>query len=145
MKKLMLILMACMLVVSFSTANSAEAKGKVGGSYKAPSKSYSPTAPAKGSGVTKTDPGKSGTTAGTGTTASKPGFFGGGGFMKGMMIGGLAGLMFGGLFGGMGAFGNILGMLVNILAIVVVIMVIRRIFVYFRDRKNVTPKKRFQE
>lgn len=144
MKKLMLILMACMVVVSFSAASTVDAAPKRGSSYKAPSKSYTPTSPAKDSGVTKTDPAKTGTNAGTTTT--KPGFFGGGGgFMKGMMLGGLAGMLFGGLFGGMGMFGNILGFLVNVLAIVVLIMIVARIFAYFRDRKHTPPKKRFQE
>jgi predicted lipid-binding transport protein (Tim44 family) len=142
MKRMMLILMACLVVVSFSSANYADA-AKRGSSYKAPSKSYSPTSPSKDSGVTKTDPAKSTTTPGAATTANR-GFFSGGGFMKGLMIGGLAGMLFGGMFGGLGFMGDILGMLVNVLAIVVLFVVIRKIYVYFRDR-NQAQKKRFQE
>ncbi|MDF2669113.1 MAG: hypothetical protein K0R67_1419 [Paenibacillus sp.] len=141
MKKMMLILMACLVVVSFSAANTADA-AKRGGSYKAPSKSYSPTSPSKDSGVTKTDPAKS--TTNTGAATANRGFFSGGGLMKGLMIGGLAGMLFGGMFGGLGFFGDMLGMLVNVLAIVVLFVVIRKLYVYFRDRNN-AQKKRTQE
>ncbi|WP_127583507.1 preprotein translocase subunit Tim44 [Paenibacillus koleovorans] len=138
MKKLLLILMACLVVVSFSAPSSVEAAKK---SYKAPSKSYSPTKPSKDSGVTKTNPTN---TAGTGAATTNRGFFSGGSLMKGLMIGGLAGMLFGGMFGGMGFFGDMLGMLVNVLAIIALIMVIRAVFAYFK-RRNEPPKKRFQE
>ncbi|WP_195570819.1 hypothetical protein [Paenibacillus sp. 1001270B_150601_E10] len=60
----------------------------------------------------------------------------GGGFMKGMMLGGLAGLMFGGLFGSMGMFGEILGLLVNVFAIVVLVMLVSMLVRKWRDRKK---------
>ncbi|PYI54797.1 hypothetical protein [Paenibacillus flagellatus] len=143
MKKWMLVLMACLVVVAFSSPEQADAKPKSGG-YKSGSKSYSPTTP--NDGVSKTDPGK--TTSNTSTPATagtKTGGFlgGGGGFMKGLMLGGLAGMLFGGLFGGMGFFGNLLGLLVNVMAIFLVIVLVRSIYVYFRDRNKM--KKRFQE
>lgn len=139
MKKWMLVLMACFVVVAFSAPQYADAKPK--SSFKSGNKSYSPTKPADN--VTKTDPAKTSTNPTTPATASKPGFFSGGGFMKGLMIGGLAGMLFGGLFGGMGFLGNILGLLVNIVAIFALIMVIRFVYVYFRDRNK--QKKSFQE
>ncbi|MEF3310919.1 hypothetical protein PV433_18745 [Paenibacillus sp. GYB004] len=139
MKKWMLVLMASLLFVAFSGVESVDAKPKVGG-YKSGNKSYSPT-----DNATKTDPGKSTTNPTTPATtgAAKPGLFGGGGFMKGLMIGGLAGMLFGGLFGGMGFLGNILGLLINVMAIVALIVLIRYVYVYFRDRNK--TKKRFQE
>lgn len=56
--------------------------------------------------------------------------------MKGLMLGGLAGLLFGSLFAGMGFLGSILGLLVNVLAIVFMIAIIRKIFVYFKKKKE---------
>ncbi len=58
------------------------------------------------------------------------------GFMKGMMLGGLAGLLFGSLFANMGLLGSILGLLINVLAIVFLISIIRRIFVFFKEKKK---------
>lgn len=78
---------------------------------------------------------KSTTKPNSATTAPKRGFMSGG-LMKGLMLGGLAGLLFGGLFANMGALGSLLGLLVNVLAIVVIIAVIRKIFVYFKDKKK---------
>lgn len=140
MKKWMLVLMACFFVVAFSAPQFADAKPK-GGSFNSGSKSYSPTKPADN--VSKSDPAKSPTNPATPATAAKPSFFGGGGFMKGLMIGGLAGMLFGGLFGGMGFLGNILGLLVNIMAIFMLVVLIRYVYVYFRDRNK--QKKSFQE
>ncbi|MFB6363313.1 hypothetical protein ACFCP7_04525 [Paenibacillus elgii] len=132
LKKLSLILMACMLVFSFTAPGMVDAKG-----YKSSKKSYTPsssnTTQTPNNGVNKTEPAASKSPAGT--PATKPGFFSGG-LMKGLMIGGLAGLLFGGLFGGMGFLGDLLGLLVNVLAVVVLFVVIRKIFVYFRDRKK---------
>ncbi|WP_332089219.1 hypothetical protein [Paenibacillus sp. GYB003] len=140
MKKWVLVLMACFVFAAISAPQFADAKPK--GSFNSGSKSYSPTKPADN--VSKTDSSKpASTNPTTPATASKPGFFGGGGFMKGLMLGGLAGLLFGGLFGGMGFLGNILGLLVNVMAIFLVIMLVRMAYVYFRDRNK--TKKRFQE
>ncbi|GAA3406874.1 hypothetical protein ACFFNY_25105 [Paenibacillus hodogayensis] len=140
MRKWVLVLMACFVVVALSAPQYADAKPK-GGSFSSGKKSYTPTKPADN--VSKTDPGKAKTNPTTPATASKPGFFGGGGFMKGLMIGGLAGMLFGGMFGGMGFLGDMLGLLVNVMAIVMLIVLIRVAYVYFRDRNK--TKKRFQE
>lgn len=144
MKKWMLALMACLVVVAFNAPESVDAKPRAG-SYKSGSKSYSPTAPSNN--VTKTDPGKSSTTTtnspSTAATTPKTGGMFGGSFMKGLMLGGLAGLLFGGLFGGMGFLGSLLGLLVNVLAIFLVVVLIRSAYVYFKERRKL--KKRFQE
>jgi hypothetical protein len=71
------------------------------------------------------------TTNKSATTTKKPG-----GLMKGLMIGGLAGLLFGSLFANMGMLGSILGFIINVLAIVVLINVIRKIYVYFKNKKK---------
>ncbi|RKN86604.1 hypothetical protein [Paenibacillus ginsengarvi] len=138
MRKWVLVLMACFAVVAFSAPQFADAKPK--SSFNSGSKSYSPTKPSDN--VSKTDSGKATTNPTTPATASKPGFFSGGGFMKGLMIGGLAGMLFGGMFGGMGFLGNILGLLINVIAIFALIMLIRVAYVYFRDRNK--SKKRFE-
>jgi predicted lipid-binding transport protein (Tim44 family) len=84
---------------------------------------------------------KSSTTASTGTN-KKPGFFSGGSFMKGLMIGGLAGLLFGGMFGS-GFFGNMIGLLVNVAALFVLFMVFRGIYdAIKRRRQSQNPNQR---
>ena len=70
------------------------------------------------------------------TTNTKRGFFSGGGFMRGLMIGGLAGMLFGGLFANMGFMGDILGLFINLIAIFVVIALIRKIFSFFKNNKK---------
>lgn len=142
MKKWVLVLMACFVVVALSAPDYADAKPK-GGSFKSGNKSYAPTD--SNNNVSKTDPGKTtATNPTTPATAGKTGGFfgGGGGFMKGLMLGGLAGMLFGGLFGGMGFLGNMLGLLVNVLAIFLLVMLIRAAYIYFRDRNK--TKKNFQ-
>lgn len=142
-KRLTIIMMACAVAFSFSAVGVADAA-----KYKSPKKSYSPsnTTQTPNSGVNKNEPAASKqTTNGTTnpTTATKPGFFSGGGFMKGMLIGGLAGMLFGGLFGNMGMLGNILGLLVNIMAIFAVIAIVVKLVQYFRDKRkfNNQPKR----
>lgn len=144
MKKWMLALMACFAFLAFSAPEDADAKSRGGSSYKSGSKSHTPTKPADN--ATKTDANKATnpTNPATATNAAKPGLFGGGGFMKGLMLGGLAGMLFGGLFGGMGFLGEMLGLLINIMAIAALIMVIRFVYVYFRDR-NKPKKSSYQE
>ena len=141
-KKLSLLLMACTIAFSFTAPFQADA------AYRSSKKSFNTgsTTQTPNSGVNKSEPAASSKTPNSATTqapAQKPGLFGGaGGFMKGMMIGGLAGMLFGGLFGGMGFLGDMLGMIVNILAIVVLIAVIRKVFVYFRDRRKMDQEPR---
>lgn len=67
------------------------------------------------------------------------GAFSSGGLMKGLMLGGLAGLLFGGLLANMGVLGSLLGLMVNVLAVVALIMVIRKIVVFFMDKKKEDP------
>ncbi|REE57384.1 hypothetical protein A8990_15730 [Paenibacillus taihuensis] len=133
MKKGILLLMAFALFFAFSVG-SADAKPR-GGSFKSPKKSYTQTPSKPADNVNKSTTGttKSGTTA---TTTQKRGFFSGGSFMKGLMIGGLAGLLFGGMFGNLGFLGDLFGLLINVLAIYLVIVAIRGIFHYFRSRRR---------
>jgi predicted lipid-binding transport protein (Tim44 family) len=143
LKKLSLILMACTIAWTFTAPDHADAARS---SYKSPKKSFNSgtTTQTPNSGINKNEPAasKSPASASTSAPAQKPGFFSGGGLMRGLMIGGMAGLLFGGLFGGMGFLGNMLGMMVNILAVVVLIAVIRKIFIYFRDRRNTNHQPR---
>ncbi|TVY01006.1 hypothetical protein [Paenibacillus cremeus] len=142
-KKLSLILMACTIAFSLSAPQHADAA-----SYKSPKRSYNPgtttNTPNSNSGINKSEPAASKAPGSTTTTTpvKKPGLFSGGGLMRGLMLGGLAGMLFGGLFGGMGFFGNLLGMIVNVLAIFVLIAVIRKIYVYFRDRRRMNDEPR---
>lgn len=76
---------------------------------------------------------KSNTPTNKSATTTKPRT---GGFMRGLMVGGLAGLLFGSLFANMGVLGSILGLFVNILGIIILIAVIRRIFSFFKNKKE---------
>ncbi|KRE25030.1 hypothetical protein [Paenibacillus sp. Soil522] len=136
MKKGFMVVLALALFFTLGFGQYADAKPR--GGLKSPKQSYTQT-PKKSDNVSQTNPGtKTGATTGT----TKPGFFGGGSLMKGLMIGGLAGLMFGSLFSGLGAFGNILGLMINLLAIFAVIMLIRVAFVYLRSKRNPPDQRR---
>lgn len=144
MKKWMLVLMACFVFAAFSAPHDADAARKPSGGYKSGNKPYAPTKPSDN--VSKTEPGKTTTTPGSTTTAPKTGgLFGGGGFMKGLMLGGLAGMLFGGLFGNMGFLGSILGLLINVMAIFFLIVLIRSAYVYFKNRRKPKNQNRYQE
>jgi hypothetical protein len=110
--------------------------------YKSPKGSFKQPATNKSnSGVTKTQP-DSGTKA-PGTAASttpKKSFFGGGGFARGLFLGGIAGLMFGGLFGSMGFIGQMLGLFINVMALVVLFMIIKSVISYFKKRRYNTRR-----
>ncbi|MFD0696758.1 hypothetical protein ACFQZT_22085 [Paenibacillus sp. GCM10027628] len=134
LKKIVLMLMASMLVFSFSVPMLVEAKT----SFKAPRKSFTPAVQHKTSphDVSKHEPaGTTTRTPGVTSPNAKPGFFSGG-LMKGLLLGGLAGLLFGGLFGGMGALGHMLGLFVNILAIVLLFVLIKKVAAYFYQRRK---------
>jgi predicted lipid-binding transport protein (Tim44 family) len=136
MKKLLLIIMSSLLIFAVVTpASSVDAKGR--GGFKSPSGSFKqPTKPAKSTdNVSKTKP-----TTPTSPAANR-GFFSGGGLMKGLLIGGIAGMLFGGMFGNMGALGNIFGFLINILAIYFLFVIIRKIVVYFIERRKTNEKR----
>lgn len=129
-------MLALALFVTLGFGQYADAKPR--GGIKSPKQGYTQT-PKKNENTSQTNPGaRTGTTTGT----TKPGFFGGGSLMKGLMLGGLAGLMFGGLFAGMGAFGQILGLMINLLAIFAIIMLIRVAFVYLRSKRNPPDQRR---
>lgn len=85
----------------------------------------------------KADSNKSNATTNKSTTTTKQkGGFMSGGLMKGLMLGGLAGLLFGSLFANMGILGSILGLFINVFAIIILFSLIRRIFVFFKDKKK---------
>jgi len=141
MKKLVVLMLAFAVFAGFSgfaAVDHADAKG-----FKSGKRSYNQTPSKSTDNVSKTDGGATKGTTNTGAATTNRGFFSGGGFMKGLMIGGLAGMLFGGMFGGMGFFGDMLGLLVNVAAIVILIAVIRKIYVYFKDRKKLdeNPKR----
>lgn len=138
MKKGLLLLMAFALFFAFSVG-SADAKPR-GGGFKSPKKSYTQTPSKPADNVNKsTTGGTAGTKTGTTTTTTgKRGFFSGGSFMRGLMIGGLAGMLFGGMFGNLGFLGDFFGLIINVLAIYLIIVAIRGIFHYFRSRRRPT-------
>jgi predicted lipid-binding transport protein (Tim44 family) len=135
MKKLLLVIMSSLLIFAVVTpASSVEAAKR---SFKSPAGSFKqPTKPAKQTdNVSNTKP-----TTPTSPAANR-GFFSGGGLMKGLLIGGIAGMLFGGMFGNMGALGNIFGFLINMLAIFFLFMIIRKIVVYFIQRRKTNEKR----
>jgi predicted lipid-binding transport protein (Tim44 family) len=103
--------------------------------YKSPKGSYKAPATKSNSGVNKTTPDSNTKAPGTAASTTPKRSFFGGGFARGLFLGGLAGMMFGGLFGNMGFMGQMLGLFVNVIAIVAVIMAIRWIISYFRKRR----------
>lgn len=132
-------LFALVATVTAPLLGDADARAR---SFRSPSKSYSKT-PAKSqdsvnNGSTAS---KSSTTAGSAATTANRGFFSGGSFLKGMMIGGLAGMLFGGLFGGMGFMGDILGLMINLIAIIALFAIIRAVFdAIKRKRESQRPQ-----
>lgn len=113
--------------------DSADAKPR---SFSSGKKSFTKTPSKSDSGVSQSSTSnKSSATSGTSATQNR-GFFSGGSFMKGMMIGGLAGMLFGGMFGGMGALGNFFGLIINVLALFVLFAVFRAIYDRFKNRRR---------
>ncbi|WP_127533623.1 hypothetical protein [Paenibacillus kobensis] len=139
-KKFIAVFMAFSLL--FVLVNeSADAKPRR--SIKSPKQSFTQTPKKSNDNVSQSNPGsKAGTTAGTAGQTAKRGFFSGGSFMKGLMIGGLAGLLFGGIFSNMGFFGNLIGLLINVLAIFALIAGIRTALNYFRNRRYSNNRRR---
>ncbi|RED60332.1 hypothetical protein [Cohnella lupini] len=135
-KALLLLSLFVFTVVVTVPAGNADARPR---SFSSGKKSFSQTPAKSDSGISKSSTtNKSSSTSGT--TANR-GFFGGGSFMKGMMIGGLAGLMFGGMFGS-GIFGNMMGFLLNAVALIVLFMIARGIYDAFRRRRQSNPNQR---
>jgi predicted lipid-binding transport protein (Tim44 family) len=158
MKKLTLIWLACLVIFAFGAPDTADAAKMRTGSYKSPKSTYTPgaTSKAQTDHATKAEPNQTTMTnngankgAGSGSTATNTapnqtrGFFSGGSFMKGLMIGGLAGLLFGGLFSGLGILGDLLGLIVNVLAIALLFVIVRKIVMFFTERKKY-ERKRFE-
>ena len=134
MKKGLLLTLAFALFFAFS-GGAVDAKPRFGG-MKSPTKSYTSTPSKPADNINKSSSGTGATKPGTTGTTANRGFFGGGSFMKGMMIGGLAGMLFGGAFGNLGFMGNMFGFLINILAIYIGIRIISSIIRYFRNRNR---------
>ncbi|WP_206424295.1 hypothetical protein [Cohnella candidum] len=120
------------LAVTAPLYHTADAKPR---SFRSGTKSFTKTPSKSQSSVNSGTTSKTGTTSAAASTANR-GFFSGGSFLKGMMIGGLAGMLFGGMFGGMGFMGNIFGFMVNLIAIVVLFAIIRAVFDALRRRRN---------
>lgn len=119
---------ATVLPVQTEAASYAKAYRSPKGSYKAP-------APKSNTGVNKTTPDSNTKAPGTAASTTPKRSFFGGGFARGLFLGGLAGLMFGGLFGNMGFLGQMLGLFVNVFAILAVIMAVRSLISYFRRKR----------
>ncbi|EES73691.1 hypothetical protein ACL02P_02545 [Paenibacillus sp. MB22_1] len=130
LKRIMLLMMVFTVFFTFTAPDFADARR---GGFKSGPRSYNPT-PKKPSQseYQNTTGNRTGTQTGTPTT--NRGFFSGGSFMRGMMIGGLAGLLFGGLFSSMGFFGNLLGLAVNLLAIYVIIAAAMALYRRFKKQ-----------
>ena len=139
-----MLVLTVFLALSFGFGDTADAKR--GGGFKSNKQSFtqkSDSTTQSGSSSSTTLGTKS--TTGAGSTAKTGGLFGGGGFMKGMMLGGLAGMLFGGMFANMGGFGQILGLLVNIAAILAIFMVIRAAWTYIRNNKKPSAAGHYQD
>ncbi|AWB45425.1 hypothetical protein DCC85_15150 [Paenibacillus sp. CAA11] len=131
-KKLTLVVMALTLFLAFTIHDNADARR--GGGYKSGTRSYT-TIPKKSNDSVSKSSSTTNRNGATGASTNR-GFFSGGGFWKGMMIGGLAGMLFGGMFSGMGFFGNILGFAVNLFAIYLIVVIAVALFRRFRQKPN---------
>ena len=137
-----LLVLTVFTVFFAAAADEADARR---GRFVAPKKTYTEQPKKAQDNAGTVNRADSGTTSGTkaganttgtaGTAGTQRGLFGGGSFMKGLMIGGLAGLLFGGLFANMGFLGELLGLMINLLAIYFLFVLIRAAYLYFRDRK----------
>jgi predicted lipid-binding transport protein (Tim44 family) len=130
-KALLLLSLFAFTVVVTVPADSADARPR---SFSSGKKSFNKTPAQSDSGVSKSSTSNKSSASSAGSSTNR-GFFSGGSFMKGMMIGGLAGLMFGGMFGS-GFFGNMMGFLLNAIALVVLFMVARGIYDAFKRRRQ---------
>lgn len=123
-KRIFMVMMAFTLI--FSTLAIPDHADARRGGFKSGTKSYqsnpSRSNTNNSTNSTTSNPKNNATNNSASTATKKPGFFGGGSLMKGLMIGGLAGMLFGGLFGNMGFLGDILGLAINLLAVYVIVM-----------------------
>jgi predicted lipid-binding transport protein (Tim44 family) len=130
-KALLLLSLFAFTVVVTVPADSADARPR---SFSSGKKSFNKTPAQSDNGVSNSSTANKSSASSAGTSTNR-GFFSGGSFMKGMMIGGLAGLMFGGMFGS-GFFGNMMGFLLNAIALVVLFMVARGIYDAIKRRRQ---------
>jgi len=143
MKKIALLMLSLLVLVSFAAPDEADARR----SFKSPKSTYSNTpsqsttnTPAQ-SNISRTDSGQTKSNVNsTAATTGQRGFFSGGGLLKGLMIGGLAGLLFGSLFASLGVLGNILGLIVNLLALYVLVMLAVALYRYVKNRREVQKR-----
>lgn len=134
-KRFMLLLMALTVLISFTVPETADARR--GGGFKSPRGGFTQTPKKQQDNIKKAEPAKNTNTgARTTTGTTKRGFFSGGSFVKGMMIGGFAGLLFGGMFGNMGFLGNLLGLMVNVFAIYLLIVLVAAIWNRMKRRNH---------
>ncbi len=68
--------------------------------------------------------------------ATRTGGFFSGGMMRGLFLGGMAGLLFGGLLANFGMLGSLLGLAINLLALFVLFILIRKVVVYFMNKRR---------
>lgn len=132
MKKMMMIVMAFTLLFAFTAPELVDAKR--GGGFKSGPRTYNPSPKKPTTDYRKTDPATNKSPGVTTGTNTRRGFFSGGSFMRGMMIGGFAGLLFGGLFGGMGFFGNLLGLAVNLFVIYLIVIAVMALYRRFKKQ-----------
>lgn len=137
MKKGLIVMLALSLALTLSHP-SADARPRRG--IKSPRQSYTET-PKKRENTERANTGTN-TGAATGA-AAKRGFWSGGTFFRGLMVGGLAGLLFGGLLSGWGAFGSLIGLLINAAAIFAIIMLVRAVYVRFRNNRRPDERRRY--
>ena len=142
MKKVLIFFLAFTVLFAFTASDYADARR---GGFSSGKRSFT-TTPKKSteSNISRSDAGVNGsaTKTATGTSTAQRGFFSGGSFWKGMMIGGLAGLLFGGLFANFGFLGDLLGLMVNLLALYFLFIIIRSVVKYFADRKKLNENRR---
>jgi predicted lipid-binding transport protein (Tim44 family) len=134
-KKVLLLfsLFAFVATVTAPLIDSADAKR----SFRSGTKTFTKTPAKSDTSVNSGTTARSSTnTTGTAASSANRGMFGGGSFLKGMMIGGLAGLLFGGLFANMGFMGELLGLMINVLAIVALIAIVRAVFASIRKKRD---------
>ncbi|MDR0269430.1 hypothetical protein [Paenibacillus sp.] len=137
LKKWIMIIMAFTFFFAVSVpADSVDARRGGGGSFRSGTKGFTNTpkkSPTTDNVKKSTNTNHSNT---NGTQPAKRGFFSGGGFMKGLMIGGLAGMLFGGMFANMGFLGNVFGLLINLLVIYVLISIVIAAVRAFKNRRK---------
>lgn len=142
MKKWMLAVLSCCLVLTMTVVGPDSAEAKRGG-YKSNIGTFKKQDTKANNNVSnsQTTNNNANKTGAATTGTQKGGGFFGGGFMKGLMIGGLAGMLFGGLLGGLGFFGEMLGLLINLLAIFFVVILAMNVYHAFKKRKEEREKK----